>query len=99
MKAESKNEENAENVDIGEVIAKITPLIEVVAPKYIEYQKLKEPEIKRSQYMDFSVMSLIIVSIAGLTYFKIIDGSAATGLFGAVIGYVFGGLYKREESN
>ena len=99
MEAESNKKENDENVDIGEFINKITPLLESLAPKYIEYQKLKEPQIKRSQYMDFIVMSLIIISIAGLTYFRIIDGSAATGLFGAVIGYVFGGLYKRDEGN
>jgi hypothetical protein len=98
MDAETDNKENAETADIGEFIAKITPLIESLAPNYIEYQKIKAPEIKRAQYMDFIVMSLIIISIAGLTYFKIIDASAATGLFGAVIGYVFGGLYKREES-
>jgi hypothetical protein len=97
LDTENTTKENAEKVDIGEFVNKITPLVELLAPNYIEYHKIRAPEIKRAQYMDFIVMFLIIISIAILTYLKILEGSAATGLFGAVIGYVFGGLYKREE--
>ncbi|MEL4306458.1 hypothetical protein [Methanococcoides sp. LMO-2] len=92
-----QEQKKVEEKDIADILNQITPFVETLAPKIIEYQKMKSPEIKRAQYMDFIIMILILIAITILTYCKLIDGSAATGLLGAVIGYVFGTLYKKEE--
>ncbi len=82
--------------DLADIAEQITPFVEVLAPKIIEYQKVREPVIKRGQWINFIVMMTILLSVSILAYYKIIDGSAATGLIGAVIGYVFGGLYQQR---
>ncbi len=47
--------------------------------------------------MNFSIMITLCVGVIALAYTKVIDGSAATGLIGAVIGYVFGHIYSKRE--
>jgi hypothetical protein len=43
-------------------------------------------------------MMTILLSVGFLAWNKMIDGSAVTGLFGAVIGYVFGAIYQQKAS-
>ena len=92
-----KQKNKTEEKDLGEIAEQLAPLIDSIAPHLIEYQKIKAPVIKRWQYINFTVMMAIIVSVSVLAGYKIIDGSAATGLIGAVIGYVFGGLYQQRN--
>ncbi len=93
---EIPEDENIEEKGLADILEQITPFIEKLAPQIFEYQKIKAPQIKRHQYINFIVMMTILVSVSLLAYYKIIDGSAATGLIGAVIGYVFGGLYQQK---
>ena len=98
--AKKKKQEMKEELpeqNIGEFLEQITPFVETLAPNIIEYQKVRVPIIKRGQWINLTVMMTILLSTAILAYLKIIDGSAATGLFGAVIGYVFGGLYHQKN--
>ena len=96
-KEENPEEEISEENDIADTLEQITPFIETLAPRIIEYQKVKSPQIKRYQYINFTIMMSILIAISFLTYCELIDSSAATGLLGAVIGYVFGSLYRREN--
>ncbi len=92
-----KKVQEDEEMSVQELMEVATPFIETLAPRIVEYQKVKAPLIKRNQTINFTVMMSIIISISVLAYFKIIDGSAATGLIGAIIGYVFGGLYNSSN--
>ncbi|MHA1827132.1 MAG: hypothetical protein ACTSX6_00640 [Candidatus Heimdallarchaeaceae archaeon] len=83
--------------DIADVLEQITPFVEALAPRIVDLQKAREPLIKRNQIINFIVMMTILVSVVILAYNNIIDGSAATGLIGAIIGYVFGGLYQQKN--
>jgi len=94
---EIPEQEFIEEKDIADILEQITPFVEKLAPQIIEYQKVKAPQVKRYQYINFTIMMTILVSVSILAYYKIIDGSAATGLIGAVIGYVFGGLYQQRN--
>ena len=96
-KEDSSKEEFYEEKDIADILEQITPFVEKLSPQIIEYQKIKAPQIKRHQYINFIVMMTILISVFILAYYNTIDGSAATGLIGAVIGYVFGGLYKSND--
>lgn len=93
----AKKESSQEEEDITEALRKITPFVKEISPSLLENQRIKAPIIKRGQIINFSVMMTLILSIGILAYFKIIDGSAATGLLGAIIGYVFGGLYNKNK--
>ncbi len=95
-KEKTPEQEVIEEKDLADFLEQITPFIEKVAPHIIEYQKIKAPQIKRHQCINFIVMMTILTSVSLLASYKIIDGSAATGLIGAVIGYVFGGLYQQK---
>ena len=90
-------QEIVQEKDLADILEQITPFIEKLAPQIIEYQKIRAPQIKRHQYINFIVMMTILLSVSILTFYKIIDSSAATGLIGAVIGYVFGGLYQQKD--
>ena len=90
-------QEFIEEKDIADILEQITPFIDKLAPQIIEYQKVKAPQVKRYQYINFTVMMTILLLVSILAYIKIIDGSAATGLIGAIIGYVFGGLYRSKD--
>jgi len=94
---EIPEQEFIEEKDIADVLEQITPFVEKLSPQIIEYQKVKAPQVKRYQYINFTIMMTILASVSILAYCKIIDGSAATGLIGAVIGYVFGGLYQQRN--
>ena len=73
------------------------PLIEKFN-SFIETQgKVNEPIIKRAQWMNFIIMLIVTLAVVGLSYIGKIDGSAATGLLGAIIGYVFGHIYSNRE--
>jgi len=98
VKKKENTKEEIQESDLKELIDILKPLIEVIAPNYIEYQKIKAPLIERSQIINFLIMISILASITLLAYLKIIDGSAATGLIGAIIGYVFGGLYQNRNN-
>ena len=96
----ARKKEEAEELpekDIPDILEQITPFVESLAPRIIEYQKVRAPVIERWQWINFTVMMTILVSISLLAYFKVIDGSAVTGLIGAAIGYVFGGLYSQKN--
>lgn len=95
-KQEVSNEEEQEQT-LGEFLEQITPLVESVAPALIEYQKNQAPLVKRNQLINAIIMFTILLGIIFLAYNQIIDGSAATGLIGAIIGYVFGGLYQQRN--
>ncbi len=85
------------DAQIKDLLKVATPLIEKLGPMVIEYQKITEPRVKRVQIINSIIMVTLILAIAILAYLKLIDGSAATGLFGAIIGYVFGGLYNQNK--
>ena len=95
---ESPEQEYVGEKDISDALEQITPFIEKLAPQIIEYQKDRAPQIRRYQYINFTIMMTILLSVSILAYYKIIDGSAVTGLIGAVIGYVFGGLYHQKSN-
>ena len=90
--------DDAQTKEVAKFLRDITPFIEVVAPKIIEYKKTQEPIIKRWQIINFTIMMTILLSVGFLAWNKMIDGSAVTGLFGAVIGYVFGAIYQQKAS-
>lgn len=92
-----EQQDNIEEKDLGDILEQITPFVEKFAPIVIEYHKIKAPHIKRHQWINFIIMMAILASVSLLAYYKIIDGSAATGLIGTVIGYVFGGLYRQKD--
>ena len=96
VKKKEKIEEIHEQ-DLGDIIEQITPFVETLAPSIIEYQKIRAPVIKRLQWINLTIMMTILLSTTILAFLHIIDGSAATGLIGAVIGYVFGGLYSQKN--
>lgn len=96
-KANEDIEENEYEPTIAETLEQITPFVESLTPKIIEFQKVKAPIIKRNQIINFIVMMTILIGVLVLAYNNTIDGSAATGLIGAVIGYVFGGLYQQKN--
>ena len=80
-----------------EGLEKLGEFIKELAPHYIKIQELNAPNIRRSQWMSFIVMMSILLGTIILAYYKIIDSSAATGLIGAVIGYVFGHIYSNKQ--
>jgi len=88
-----EKDQEMEEEDLEEGMSDLKELIEKVAPHFIEYHKIRAPLIRRQQIFNFVIVISIILAVVGLAYFKIIDGSAATGLIGAIIGYVFGSLY------
>lgn len=85
------------DAQLKEMLKVFIPLVEKLGPLIIEYQKITEPRVKRAQIINSVIMITLILAIAILAYLKLIDGSAATGLFGAIIGYVFGGLYNQNK--
>lgn len=97
MPKKQKEQHKIEELDLGDFLEQITPLIKSLAPNIIEYQKVRVPVIKRWQAINFTVMMTILVGVIVLAYTQTIDGSAATGLIGAVIGYIFGGLYQQRN--
>jgi|GEM_PF-3167271 len=98
VEKKDNDEVEVQEKDIADSLEQITPFIEALAPKVIEYQKVREPVIKRAQIINFIIMASIILSISLLAWHRVIDGSAVTGLIGAVIGYVFGGLYQQKNN-
>ena len=95
-KKKVKKENGPTTTDLIEVL---TPLIEVIGPILENQNKVKAPIVRRSQWMNFTIMCTIIVSLALLAYYNKIDGSAATGLIGTIIGYVFGHIYAKKDKN
>ncbi len=92
----NKTVQNQEE-NLGDFLEQITPFVEALAPRIVEYQKVREPIMKRWQLINFTVMMTVLLTVGILAYYGKIDGSAATGLIGAVIGYVFGGLYQQKN--
>ncbi len=86
-----------ENEDLKELVKVATPLVKIISPAMLKYQENNLPVIRRWQWINFSIMISVLGIIAWLAYVKIIDGSAATGLIGAVIGYVFGHVYSQVK--
>jgi len=68
-----------------------------LGPLFLKNQEINAPIIKRQQWMNFAIMITLCIGVIALAYTKVIDGSAATGLIGAVIGYVFGHIYAKRE--
>lgn len=97
MAGKTDTEDDVQEKDIADLLVQITPFVEVLAPKIIEYQKVREPGIKRAQIINFVIMMTIVMAVFVLAWYKIIDGSGVTGLIGAIIGYVFGGLYQQKS--
>ena len=89
---EDEEEDNGE-----EVIKLIKDLGVSLGPLLLKNKELDAPIIKRHQWMNFAIMMTLCVGVLALAYAKVIDGSAATGLIGAVIGYVFGHIYSKKE--
>lgn len=90
-------EQEVEEKDLADIAEQLTPFVKTLAPQIIEYQKIREPVIRRGQWINFIIMMTTLLSITILAVYKIVDGSAATGLIGAIIGYVFGGLYQQRN--
>jgi uncharacterized membrane protein YjjP (DUF1212 family) len=85
--------------DIENLVKVLKPLADTLAPAFLKIKELEAPVIRRQQWMNFVIMVLLAGLIGVLTYLGRIDPSAATGLLGSIIGYVFGFIYgKREKS-
>ena len=91
----SKKEETEDNGE--ELIKLIKDLGVSLGPLLLKNKELDAPIIKRQQWMNFIIMITICAGVIILAYDKVIDGSAATGLIGAVIGYIFGHIYSKSE--
>jgi hypothetical protein len=89
MKKKSKDQETIES--LGD-------LANMIGPHINRYQELTAPAVKRAQWMNFTIMMTLCISVTLLAIFKIIDASAATGLIGAIIGYVFGHIYASKRN-
>ena len=84
--------------DNGEEIVKLIKDLGVsLGPLLLKNKELDAPIIKRQQWMNFSIMITLCIGVVTLAFTKSIDGSAATGLIGAVIGYVFGHIYSKKD--
>jgi Na+/H+ antiporter NhaA len=83
--------------DVEKLAKALKPLVDTLAPTFLKIKELEAPVIRRQQWMNFTIMVLLAVAIAGLTYQGKIDGSAATGLLGSIIGYVFGFIYGKRN--
>ncbi len=68
----------------------------IIGPYITKYFQHNAPITRRQQYMDFGIMVFITAGILILAFKKIIDGSAATGLIGVIVGYVFGHIYPKK---
>jgi len=66
-------------------------------PLLLKNKELDAPIIKRQQWMNFIIMITLCVGVIVLAYTKAIDSSAATGLIGTVIGYIFGHIYSKKD--
>lgn len=93
MVKKTKKEEN----DLKDLIDAVTPLIDAIGPYLQKTQENNLPIIKRSQWMNFVIMISLVIVVVGMAALNIIDGSAATGLIGAIIGYVFGHIYSNRN--
>lgn len=82
--------------DIAEAVRALTPFVNALSPLIQKFQENNAPIVKRAQYMNFIFMMTVCLSVGLLAFFKVIDGSATTGLLGAVIGYVFGSIYSQK---
>jgi hypothetical protein len=80
-----------------ELLKLVKDLGSTFGPIFLKNQELNVPIIKRTQWMNFIIMISVCVGVVFLAYSGTIDGSAATGLLGAVIGYVFGHIYSKKE--
>ena len=87
----------SENSEFTEFAKALEPILEKINPILETQAKANAPIAKRAQWMNFIIMFLIIVSVSALGYFGKIDGSAATGLLGVIIGYVFGHIYSKKN--
>ena len=96
-KKESIESEINPEIDVNSLIQAIAPIIPNLAEAFKVGQENTGKIIRRSQYMNFIVMTLICIIVTTLAFFGTIDGSAATGLLGAIIGYVFGYIYSKRE--
>ena len=90
-----KKEETEDNSE--QMLAMIKDLGNTFGPLLLKNQEINAPIIRRQQWMNFAIMITVCLGIIALAYTKIIDGSAATGLIGAVIGYIFGHIYSKKE--
>jgi hypothetical protein len=86
-----------EEMNDDEGIEALKDLGKTFGPMILEYQKVNAPLLKRAQNINFIIMFVLCVGVFGLAFTRAIDGSAATGLIGAVIGYVFGHIYSRGD--
>jgi len=90
----AKKEEDSEFTELTKALGPILPKIGALLENI---NKANAPIIRRWQYMNFIIMMSLVVAISVLAYSKVIDGSATTGLFGVIIGYVFGYLYSKKD--
>jgi len=94
---EKKANENEDSEQIIKLVEAVTPLAKVLGPIFEKHEEKKAPIIRRQQWMNFTIMIVLALLIGGLTFLGKIDGSAATGLLGAIVGYVFGYIYAKRE--
>ena len=92
-----KKKQNQSEEELTNLMKVATPLIEAITPLVDKVQNNNKPVLKRAQWMNFIIMFSLIIIIGTLAYTKTIDGSAATGLIGAIIGYVFGHIYSYKN--
>ena len=93
-----KEDERVEEIDESEAFLNtITELGVSLGPLLLKNKELDAPIIKRQQLINFTIMFTVCFGIMILAYTRTIDGSAATGLLGAVIGYVFGHIYSKKD--
>ena len=81
----------------AEILEKLAPIADKIVELINKHNEVRGPLIRRWQNINFLIMALILVIVGGLAYVQVIDGSAVTGLIGAIIGYVFGGLYQQKR--
>lgn len=73
-----------------EAVERLTPYISTLVSNLNDLKQPKPNIIMiRRQYFSYGVIILVVLSVSLLAYFGAIHGSAATGIFGAVVGYIF----------
>lgn len=92
-----KKQANQEDDNGEQIITLIKDLGVSLGPLLLKNKEIDAPIIKHQQWMNFIIMITLCIGVIVLAYTKVIDGSAATGLIGAVIGYVFGHIYSKKD--
>ena len=87
----------AKKNDDKDLIELLNPLLDKWVTTQTKIIEANAPIVKRWQWINFIIMLILSGGVLFLAYSRVIDGSAATGLIGAMIGYVFGRIYSDKS--